>query len=306
MTLMSSLTFVLPAEIIENKHDRIPNIALSFLVTIISSILKWGAWDLRCEETKRRADEIVGSLSAVKPVLGKLSKLIKSKDDVASTSESARETVTIKKSLYNECGKITEETIGTLNRSKEVLFSIKPRMVTDYEKRILESRMRKQNKEVTESFSRLFSRLLESYQMDARWDVERTGSDPAAEMKRLYRLDTFAQLVNDQRCILSSHSHMLQYASDYKRAMFGERMNTITNGFWYKFRTMLWCIFCHVRCLEPEDIPLGPKPLDSEIKTKSDRSVETQRTRNVKSAMSGEGGSIEELYYENGDGTGFC
>jgi len=256
MTLMSSLTFILPRAVIDAKHDRIPNIVLSFLVTIVSSVLKWGAWDTRCEETRGRATLIVDCISKVKGCCIELEKAL----GLGNEQTRQNDTVLIKESVYRNVDVISGHAVEVLSQTKAVLFSIRPKMVANYEKRILETRMATQNTEVTESFSRLFSKLLDSYQSFTRWGVESGVSDDdrlAADRER--ELVRFSQLVNDQRRILSTHSHMLQYANDYKRAMFGERGEA--KGCYYRFKSLLWRLCCHLRCLEPEDIPLGPADL---------------------------------------------
>lgn len=277
MTLMSSLTFILPQTVIDAKHDRIPNIVLSFLVTIVSSILKWGAWDARCEETRGRANVIVDCMASVKGCCSELEKVL----GLGNEQTRQNDPVLIKESVYHHIDVVSARAVEVLSQTKAVLFSIRPKMVANYEKRILETRMATQNTEVTESFSRLFSKLLDSYQSFTRWGVESGAcDDDSLAIDRERELVRFSQLVNDQRRILSTHSHMLQYANDYKRAMFGERGGKM--GCYYRFRSLMWRLCCHIRCLEPEDIPLGPTDLPSrELSSREQLPSREQLSRSV-------------------------
>ena len=303
MTLMSSLTFVLPADIIENKHDRIPNIVLSFLVTIISSILKWGGWDTRSEETKTAATRITTWTGKIKQQLIIVDEALAecySGENMEHSSEDKYCTpmkVNISAMKIEELQKVQNEAREEVTKSRQVIFNLKPNMVLDYEKRILEGALSAQNTEITRTFSSMFKTKLDEYYKNGGnegWSITTEKSDSydapdsdsksfGHESKVLYSkekgdlayLHNFSKLVNDQRNILATHEHMLRYAKDYRRSMFAER--GIKRGNIYAARKLLWWLCCCAKCMEPELLPIDPVPLALEnreqIKTNKKKKI---------------------------------
>ena len=287
MTLMSSLTFVLPADIIENKHDRIPNIVLSFLVTIISSILKWGGWDTRSEETKTAATRITSWTGKIKQQLIIVDEALaecysgEKMDHSPEDKYCIPSKVSISAMKIEELQKVQNEAREEVTKSRQVIFNLKPNMVLDYEKRILEGALAAQNTEITRTFSSMFKTRLDEYYKNGGsegWSITTEKSDSydtpdsdsksfGHESKVLYSkekgdlsyLHNFSKLVNDQRNILATHEHMLRYAKDYRRSMFAER--GIKRGNIYAARKLLWWLCCCAKCVEPELLPIDPVPL---------------------------------------------
>tara|TARA_A200000113_G_scaffold209901_1_gene209338 strand:- start:22 stop:1641 length:1620 start_codon:yes stop_codon:yes gene_type:complete len=304
MTLMSSLTFVLPHEWVEMKHDRIPNIALSFLVTIISSILKWGGWDARSEETKTTATNITTWMTEIKNQLTLIDEVIGRQgndDDYILPDDGntgGRKRIEIEFEKYEELQKVQKEARAAVTKSRQVIFNLKPDMVLDYEKSILEGALLAQNTEITRTFSSMFKTKLDEYYKeegniwevtDGRSEAENPDSDSShnstkhrhawmAKQGDHSYLSQFSKLVNDQRNILATHEHMLRYASNYKRTLFAERGNK--RGRIYALRKVLWWLCCCARCAEPEQLPIDPKPLtlenDSKIEIEKREDYELQ------------------------------
>ena len=286
MTLMSSLTFVLPSDWVESKHDRIPNIALSFLVTIISSILKWGGWDARSEETKTTASNITSWMTQIKNQLTVIDELKGGtiiEGDKPVTSKGNRK-IEVDMAVFKELQRVQKEARAAATKSREVIFNLKPTMVLDYEKRILEGALVAQNTEITRTFSSMFKTKLDEYYKEEGnlWEVkeskeERNQSYPGSsvqnskdERAHMARhgnheyLNQFSKLINDQRNILATHEHMLNYANNYKRSMFAERTQDKEKKTSYALRKLLWWMCCWAKCAEPEILPVDPKPLPLE------------------------------------------
>ena len=248
MTLMSSLTFILPAHVIEEKQDRIPNIILSFMVTIVSSILKWGGWDSRCEETSARGKIISDCISSIKAQKEEIRGWIADagiREQLLDGSGNKDIMVPVPEAGYNDLRRVHRNAIDIAAQTRTVLFSLQPSMVADYEKRILETTLQLQNTDITRTFAQMFQTTLSEYESGRGFDST-----------------TFERMINEQRHALSTHEHILQYASDYKGAMYAER--GVRRGGWYRFRTRLWNACCRIGCLEPEHIPIGPVELPVE------------------------------------------
>ena len=187
MTLMSSLTYIYPASIIDNKHDRIPNVCLSYIITLISSVLKWGGWEERCNDTKAQASKITDALGALRRMQH-------------SWKERPREDTAMPVEKYDAIQGVLERALQVSIESKSVLFALKPAMVADYERHILHTSLHRQHTEVSKEMASQFQQLIDGY--------KRNGDSALTP-------EALNELVAIQQQSLKAHAELM-YLADVK------------------------------------------------------------------------------------------
>ena len=229
MTFLSALDFLIPDAIRESGYDRIPNLVLSFLTTLICSFVKFFDFQSKLNDTREGAERTQNQIRELEVARERIETWVASDAEIGEERlEGAHAVLTKAVKHYHD--------------NTKLLIKLPPELILKFEKQHQMRSLRRQKRQISRDVSRLFQKMLDKL----RREVSTSASDQSLE-------DRLSLLIATHRQLLKMHGTITDYTNDFGARMSRERVEeeqTFCGALWARTKLVwYWCWCKQPACL---------------------------------------------------------
>ena len=228
MTFLGALDFLTPDYMRESGYDRIPSLVLSFITTLICSVMKFFDFQSKLTDTQEGAQRTQTQMRNTEVAREKLETWMLAK-------------VTIDKDTLVELEHVLATAIRNYHNNRQLLLKLPPELILSFEKQHQMRALRRQKRQISRDMSRLFQKTLEQTKREA----VKYGDNVALEAK-------LGELTEIHKQLLEQHGTIMRYTSDFDATLETERVKKMTCQ--ERARWFCWLTWCRARCCRPVTI----------------------------------------------------
>ena len=229
MTFLGALDFLMPDYMKESGYDRIPSLVLSFLTTLICSVMKFWDFQSRLSNTQEGAERTQAQVKNLEVVREKLETWING--DVAMTQD-----------VLDKFETVLSSATKNYHEIRKLLLKLPPDLILSFEKAHQMRALRRQKRQISRDMSRLFQKAIEQKKREINEAIRLKNELPSqCELEKLLVM---------HKELLRQHSTIMDYTKDFDNTMETEQVSRLTCL--QRTRWFCWLLWCRAKCCLPK------------------------------------------------------
>lgn len=227
MTFLGALDFLTPDYMRDNGYDRIPSLVLSFLTTLICSVMKFFDFQSKLTDTQEGAQRTQAQMRNTEVAREKLETWMLSDVEIAPETLEQLELV-------------LSTAIKNYHNNRQLLLKLPPELILSFEKQHQMRALRRQKRQISRDMSRMFQKTIEH--------TKRAVCLRASDETLAARLE---ELISIHKQLLAQHGTIMKYTSNFAATVESERVTRMSCS--QRVRWLCWLTWCRATCCRPAE-----------------------------------------------------
>lgn len=224
MTFLSAIDFLVPDAMRESGYDRVPSLVLSFLTTLICSVVKFFSFEARLNDTREGAERTQNQIREVEVAR-----------ECIDTWLSAGAEITDLR--LDTAHKVLGKAVKHYHDNIKLLLKLPPDIILKFEKDHQMRSLRRQKRQISRDISRLFQKKLDRMRREVAASASQEIEPLGQELQMLTQI---------HRHLLDIHSTITDYTNDFSSRLGLEEVQmqkTWTSALWARIK-LVWFKLC--------------------------------------------------------------
>ena len=231
MTFLGALDFLMPEAMRASGYDRIPSLVLSFLTTLICSIMKFWDFQSRLSNTQEGAERTQSQVKKLEVVRERLESWINGD-------------VTISQEVLDKFEIVLSGVTKSYHDIRKLLLKLPPDLILSFEKAHQMRALRRQKRQISRDMSRLFQKAIEKRKRDVNDAIRLNNQLPDAA--------PLQDLLLTHKELLRQHTIIMDYTNNFEDTMETEYVSSLT--FFQRLRWLCWLVWFRAKCCKPKTV----------------------------------------------------
>ena len=233
MTFLSALSFIMSEEMVTQGYDKIPNLCLSFLTTLLCSVLKYFDFQQKLTSTREGAQQTQIAIKELEVARDRLETNILS-------------SIPIQPKIVGSARRAITAGLRSYHQNKQFLIALSPDLILSFEKEHQLRSLRRQKRTISSDISRLFQKTVD--RLRRTYGQQQEGDTTESLMEKI------KELLGAHNQLLVQHDHLLAYASDFDTTLRREALERAAGCWtrlWQRMTLLWWTLCCRCRMCRP-------------------------------------------------------